>query len=165
MPTFAEIQAELAMVLAIPEEDLTEEQRAVLPEYIDFLKTQERDKIDAFWGFIIEEAGRAEAIKAASKRLASKAATIQKRLDYLKGLYLHVMHSNGLKKVSGNAYTLSVRTDKKVDVFDQNLVPEEFLRIIPESREVDKNAAKAALKEGRDVPGCTLIETHSLRGS
>lgn len=165
MPTFADIQAELAMVLSIPEEELTEEQKALLPEYIAFLKGQERDKIDAFWSFIKEEEGRAESVKALSKRLASKAATIQKRLDDLRGLYLHIMRSNGLKKVSGNAYTLSIRTDKKVDVFDQNLVPEEFLRVIPESREVDKNAAKTALKEGRDVPGCTLVESYSLRGS
>lgn len=164
MPSFAEIQFELASVLAVPEEELTEDQKALLPGYIDFLKGQERDKIDAFWAFIKEEEGRADAIKAESKRLASKAATIQNRLSYLRGLYLHVMRSNGLKKVSGNAYTLSVRTAKKVDVFDQNIVPEEFLRIIPESREVDKNAAKAALKEGRDVPGCALIETYSLQG-
>lgn len=164
MPTFRDIQIELSNVLSVPEDEMTEEQKALKHEYIAFLKGQERDKIDDFWGFIKEEEGRAEAIKVQSEMLASKAATILKRLDDLKGLYLYVMQTNGLKKVSGNAYTLSVRTDKKVNVYDKNMVPETLMRVIPESLEVDKVAVKKALKNGENVPGCELIESYSLQG-
>ena len=43
-----------------------------------------------------------------------------------------------------------------------DLAPE-FVRVVPESREIDRAAVLKALKAGADVPGCELAQSTSLR--
>jgi hypothetical protein len=49
-----------------------------------------------------------------------------------------------------------------VNVVDDCLIPEEFFRIIPEKREVDKNAVLERLKAGEVVPGAELAQGYRL---
>lgn len=46
MPTFNEIQQEIAGMLSIPDEELTPEQREAMDAYIDELAKLEADKVD-----------------------------------------------------------------------------------------------------------------------
>ena len=46
MPTFNEIQQEIAGMLSIPDEELTPEQREAMDAYMDELAKVEADKVD-----------------------------------------------------------------------------------------------------------------------
>ena len=162
LPTFDHIEEELSAMLSISEEELTDEQRMNLEAYLDELGQQEADKIDRFCQFIRIETERAEAIKAESKRLARKAQTAQNRLDYIRARYLTIMQQHGLRKVSGNVYTASVRESQAVAIEDQNAIPAEFWKV-KEERTVDKVMVKNHIKAGQVVPGCSLIPTYSLQ--
>ncbi len=73
------------------------------------------------------------------------------------------MHSNALRKVQGNAYTLSVRESDAVAVpTDLTALPEIYLRR-KESVEADRAAIKEALKAGQVIPGCELRKSYSLQ--
>ena len=84
------------------------------------------------------------------------------RVSYLKHLYLCTMQSNGLKKVQGGAYTLSIREADSVDVTDVTALPDMYIRR-KESVEPDKIVLKEALKGGLEIPGAKLVKTSSLQ--
>lgn len=162
MPTFMQIQDEIAGMLAIPDDELTDEQRETMCSYLDMLGGQEADKVDAFGSFLRLESARAEALKAEAARLASKARTAAGRIAYLKERYLDTMQRNGLRQVRGQVYALSVRATDIVTITNEAMLPERFVTekttIMP-----DKLAIKDALKKGEDIPGAILDKSYSLR--
>lgn len=163
MPTFKDIQDEIRNILDIPDEELTDEQRAAVEDYLNELGQQEASKVDGFAQFVRLEEARAKAMKEEAKRLTSRAKTAEGRLSYLKAQYLGIMHSNGLRKVQGNAYTLSVRESKAVVVpEDPSGLDEIFLRR-KEIVEADKAVIKEALAAGQSIPGCELRTNYSLQ--
>ena len=90
MPSFADIQAEIANIMDSVE-DMTPEQLDACADYIDMLATQEAEKVDSFAFFVREQSARAEFFKEEGKRLAAKAKSVESTIEHLKGLYLNVM--------------------------------------------------------------------------
>lgn len=160
MPTFKDIQDEIRNILDIPDEELTDEQRAAVEDYLNELGQQEASKVDGFAQFVRLEEARAKAMKEEAKRLTSRAKTAEGRLSYLKARYLDIMSSNGLRKVQGDTYTLSVRESKSV-VVDLTTLDEIFLRR-KEVVEADNVLIREAIQRGQEVPGCELRSTYSL---
>jgi len=65
------------------------------------------------------------------------------------------------EKVSDTQATISTRKSVVVNITDQNLLPLECVKIIPESLCADKNAIKKAFKSG-EVPGAELVDNINL---
>ena len=162
MPTFKDIQDEIRNILDIPDEELTDEQRAAVEDYLNELGQQEASKVDGFAQFVRLEEARAKAMKEEAKRLTSRAKTAEGRLSYLKARYLDIMSSNGLRKVQGDAYTLSVRESKSVVVPDDLTTLDEIFLHRKEVVEADKVLIREAIQRGQEVPGCELRSTYSL---
>ena len=162
MPAFANIQEEIAAMLDIADEDLTEEQREAMDAYLNDLADQEASKVDAFAAFLRQESARADACKTEAQRLYARARSVERRIGYLKDRYLGIMQEHGLKRVAGNAYAISVRISRAVEVTDMSAIPAEYRR---EKVEVtaDKAALKEALAGGAVIPGCSLMERPSLQ--
>lgn len=163
MPTFEQIQSEIASMLSIPDDELTPEQRAAMDAYMDELATAEQNKVDGFGQFIKLQSALAEACKEEAKRLAAKAKAAESRLAFLKELYTTSMRTNGLKKLSGNAYTISVREADSVAVTAQVDALPEIYRRVKTTVEPEKSMIKEALKGGLTIPGCQLVKTYSLQ--
>ena len=98
MPTFAEIQEEIASMLDIPDEQLDEEQKQIMDSYLNELAAQEAGKIDGFSQFIRLQSEHVEACKNESKRLLERAKTAERRIQSLKNYYTGEMLRRGLKK-------------------------------------------------------------------
>lgn len=163
IPSFEAIQQEIANILDIPDEELTDDQKLAVEDYLNELAAQEAGKVDGFAQFVRLEEAHTKSMKEEAKRLASRAKTAENRLSYLKAKYLGIMHSNGLRKVQGNAYTLSVRESKAVVVpEDLSGLDEIFLRR-KEIVEADKAVIKEALAAGQSIPGCELRTNYSLQ--
>lgn len=162
MPTFMQIQDEIAGMLSIPDDELTDEQRETMCSYLDMLGDQEQAKVDSFAQFVKLESARAEALKAEAARLASKARTAAGRIAFLKEKYLDAMQRNGLTNVRGQVYALSVRSMDVVTITNEVMLPKRYVvektTIMP-----DKLAIKDALKNGEAIPGAILDKSYSLR--
>ena len=158
MATFEGIQEEISSMLSIPDEELTDEQKTAMAEYIAELGEQEAAKVDGFAQFVRLETARADALMEESKRLAARAKTVKNRIDYLRGLYASIMLEHGVKKIQGNVYAISLSKSERVEVpASVNDLPPEFIRTkIEETREADKVGIKAAIAAGREVPGCSV---------
>lgn len=100
----------------------------------------------------------AEMIRTASKQLAERAARAEKRADSLRGYLLFNLQAVGVSKVESPEFTVAVRNNPEaVRIADDAELPPEYLVQPPAPPpRPDKTAIKAALKAGRDVPGCWL---------
>lgn len=160
--TFSQIQDEIRNMLDVPDDELTDEQRETMCNYLDMLGDQEASKVDSFGQFLRIETARAEALKAEAQRLANKARTAANRIAFLKSHYLDAMQRNGLQNVRGQVYALSVRSTDVVTITNEVLLPKRYVvektTIMP-----DKMAIRDALKKGEDIPGAILDKSYSLR--
>ena len=102
----------------------------------------------------------ADVIGAEMKRLAQRRASRSNAADRL-AEYLHQeMKAAQMLKVQNPLATISIRTNNaSVEVLDEEAVPTEWHRIIPERREVDKQAILTAWREdkGLEVAGTRII--------
>lgn len=163
MPSFENLQQEIAAMLSLSDEELTDEQRAAMDAYLNELGQAESDKVDAFAAFIREQTFLAKYYKEEASRLANKGKNAEGRIAYLKHKYLAIMQEHGLEKVKGNAYALSIRHTPSVVVEDVNALDDLYVRVVPEKREADKRTILEALKGGVEIPGCKLVQSDSLQ--
>lgn len=163
MPNFNEMQHEIASMLTLTDDELTDEQRAAMDAYLDELGKMEADKVDAFGQFLRLESGKAEVLKAESQRLAAKAKSSENRIASIKAHYLHIMQQHGLTKVEGGAYCIKVRESESVAVTALvDTLPDVYKRV-KTTVEPDKVAIKEGLKGGVEIEGCSLQKSYSLQ--
>lgn len=140
----------------------------VLPEteaLAEALAGQLALKADAFGGYVRELEAIASACKTEEERLCARRKAVDARAAWLKRVALHALQVMGRPRVDGTLFTLAIQNNPfavQVDVLPDAL-PFEFIRVVPESRAIDRVALGAALKAGRIVPGCALTQSQSLR--
>lgn len=161
MPRLSDIEMEINNVLDVDEGELNEEQVAALDGYLEELAGQEADKIDGFAQFVRFQSERISALEAESKRLARRAKSLERGINYLKSNYLGTMQEHGLQKLNGNVYAVSIRKTPVVRIDDEKAIPAEYWTEKVE-RSVSKTAIKDALKQGQEVPGACMAESYSL---
>ena len=102
------------------------------------------------------------AIKNASGELAEKLIAKQFKIESLKKYLLTVLKECGIKKVSSELFTISVRrTAQVVEITNEELIPRDYYKEIIISKP-DKALIKRALSENYEVAGCKLIENEYL---
>lgn len=86
--------------------------------------------------------------------LRLREATLEKRIAFLRSLMHRLMTATDTKSLDLPAAKLTVKsTPAKVVISDEDVVPVEFFRV---KRELNKAAIKAALEDGKEVPGANL---------
>lgn len=96
-----------------------------------------------------------DAIDAEIKRLTARKKAIQSRDEWLKGYLLSNMQACGITEIKCPVFTIRLRDNpESVVIDDEAAIPAEFMKTPPPPAATpDKDAIKAAIKEGRDVPG------------
>lgn len=97
--------------------------------------------------------------KAEESNLAARRKVLEKKVEFLKRLLLDNMDG---QKFSTIKCAVSFRKSEAVQVDDVKLVPAEMLRI-KTTYDPDKTAIKAAIKSGREIAGCKLVENTSVQ--
>lgn len=124
------------------------------PERLDRLQMERKAKIEGVACWIKNLLSDAEAIKAEKNALAKREAKCRKKAEQLKE---YLTYALGGEKFSTAKCAVSFRKSESVEVDDMNLIPAELLRV-QNKVEPDKKAITAAIKAGREVSGCRLVE-------
>lgn len=135
------------------------------PTREDILKTLDgiKDQIDLkvanVGKVILELKASAEAVKVEQDRLAKRRSGYEARMEWLKSYLLTEMQSVNLLKVVKPEISVSVRNNPaSVEVDSMDLLPKDFVRIIPEQREPDKKKILEHFKAtGEIITGTTVI--------
>ena len=162
MPKLSDIELEITNVLDVDESELNEEQFAALDGYLEELAGQEKEKVDGFAQFCRLQGERISALEAESKRLARRAKSLERGMNYLKISYLATMQRHGLQKLNGNVYAVSIRKTPVVRIEDEKAIPNEYW-VEKVERSVNKSMIKDAIKAGQEVPGACMAESYSLQ--
>lgn len=125
----------------------------------DELNMAYEEKIENIACYIKNLASDVLAFKAEEENIAKRRKSVEKKIDFLKGLLAEHM---GGEKFSTAKCAVSFRRTEKVEVSDVELIPAELLRV-KTTVEADKTAIKAALKSGREINGCRLVENISTQ--
>lgn len=102
----------------------------------------------------------AEAYKAEAERLTEKKRAAEEKADRLKKLILDYLTTTNQKKASAGIFSVSRRSSKSCELYDEGQIPEAYLVYQPPK--VDKKTILAELKEGKEIPGARLRESESV---
>ena len=98
------------------------------------------------------------AYKAEEDRMAVRRKTLENGIKRLKESMMTYMVMADTKKVEAGLFKVSLGTSKSVSIWDETMLPEEYL--IPQPAKVDRAAISKALKAGEDVTGAELVESN-----
>lgn len=142
----------------------TQEELDAIAEQLHKIDGDFTGKVRNIVALIREEQAAAEAVKAEEERLKANRQRREKRVDWLKSYVYGEMTLTGISNVDCGIAKVSVSNNRaSVNVKDETLIPAEYFRVIPETKQVDKNAIFYALKSGEKIPGVELQTTTSLR--
>jgi len=107
----------------------------------------------------------AKAFAEEAKRMQGKATARVNRIKGLKEYLMVNLQAAGLTSAGGSILKANIqRGNPRCVVVDEWAVPEAFIRIIPEKREVDKRGIMTNVRETGEVPdGVEIEQTYSLR--
>lgn len=103
-------------------------------------------------------------IKDAEKQMAERRKAIEARAENLAAYLLSNLQHAGIQKVETPHFAITVKANPgHVEVYDEKMVPAEFLRQKPPPPpEPDKAALKVALLKGIEVQGARFVKGHRL---
>lgn len=106
----------------------------------------------------------AEMVKDASKKLAERAARIERKSDWLRSYLLHQMRGAGLTKIKAPEFTVSIRKNPAaVLIAEHASIPAEYMvQPEPPPPRPDKKKLKEALEHGAVIDGVALEQTERL---
>lgn len=122
-------------------------------------------KVDRFAEYMSDLESTAGWAEAEITRLYIRQRNAQKRLQWMKDYAIGVMQQHGWKSMEGNLNTLTLHNNPpSVAITDKDAIPPQYL-VSKTVIDPDKNAIKAAIRAGREVPGAELKQTVGLRRS
>lgn len=143
--------------LASMDADNDEDFAAALADTLDSQSSELEDKIEATIIVAKQLDADAEACKAEAKRLADRAKTFERNAQACRDRVLWAMEATGRDKIKRQLLTITRTKPRDLcAIEDADKVPEQYTKLIPESRQPVKADILKALKAGEEVPGCKL---------
>ncbi|MDX1466099.1 MAG: siphovirus Gp157 family protein [Halomonas sp.] len=130
---------------------------AALADTLDAQSDQLEDKIEATIIVSRQLEADAEACEAEAKRLAERAKAFRRNADACKERVLWAMKATGRDKIKRQLFTVTRTKPREICAIESaEKIPEQYTKLIPESRQPVKADILKALKAGEEVPGCKL---------
>lgn len=127
-------------------------------EAVDELEMAREEKIEGCLLFVKNMNAEAEMIDAEIKKLEARKKTCENKADWCREYVQNTLKGEKFKTAR---VAVSYTNRKKVEFTGEIIdVPNEFLRF--KEAELNKVAVLAALKEGRAVPGCQLVDNVTM---
>ena len=106
----------------------------------------------------------ADQIKQAESQMAERRKAIEKRAASLKAYLKDNMERAGITKIESPWFVVSIaQNPASVQIDDESLIPDDYMREIPATFAPDKKLMKSAMDEGYTIPGARLTRGTSLR--
>lgn len=103
----------------------------------------------------LDDLALVEALQRRRDEMQERLARLKDRAERKKAVIVEAMETAGLKKITREDFTLSLRPGTAgLQVIDETVIPETYWR--PQPPKLDRLALVAALKQGDAVPGAAL---------
>lgn len=119
-------------------------------------------KAIAVASFIQNMEAERRAIDDAKQMMAARERNIENKMSKLKDYLKYNMEKTGKTEISCPYFLIKLKKNPpSTDIFDEDLVPAQYKKV-KEMVSVDKNKVKAAILEGKDVPGARVKQDLKL---
>lgn len=110
-------------------------------EQLSRIKSEIEDTVENIAKYILELKATEKALKDEEQRIKSRRETIHNNYEWLKNYIMTEMATAGIKKVSKDLFSVWIADNPpSIEIENEELIPEQFIRIIPEIREPNKKA-------------------------
>lgn len=123
------------------------------------LTMERQEKLEGMALKLKNLAAEAEMIKAEEKALADRRKTVERNRDSLKAYLMRSLDGETLKTAK---VAISYRTSKSVEIDNDAFFANPDMRYLRQTTEINKEAIKAALAAGEEVPGAALVEKQNM---
>jgi hypothetical protein len=158
LPALYELAADYRRALeTLADLDLPEE---VVQDTLEALKGEVEVKATNVAAFVRNLEALAEQIRAAEAQMAARRKAIEARADRVRQYLLTNMQACGITKIESPWFAISIRKNPPaVEIVDEALIPPELMMTPPPPPpKPNKEAIKALLKAGQEVPGARLSQ-------
>lgn len=121
-------------------------------------------KADSFGAFLRDQEARSQVLADEIDRLSARKRAFDRRVASMKTYGMYAMQRMERPKIEGTYFTLALQNNpERVELAAGVALPDQYVRVIPESRQPDKAAILAALKAGETIEGAELVRSQHLR--
>jgi len=144
--------------------EMNTEDRDFLKPMMDELENNYEIKVESLLKYRTNLLSYIDGCKEEEERIYKRRKAAGNKAQALVWLLEDSLRRLGAKKIEAGTYTMSLQKNPPYAyITNENLLPVDYLRIIPEKREPDKKLILDALKSGQSVPGAVLSQGESLR--
>lgn len=143
--------------------DRAEENEGDITDFVhefEEIRAEFKDKAENYWRMIKNLTAEADALKAEKQRLEKKQKAKENAVQFLKDRLADSMRFMGEDNVKTIFGSLSFRRSESVDIVSEELLPEEYFKVV---KTPVKTAISDAIKQGKEVPGAVIKENYSLQ--
>lgn len=126
-------------------------------ERMEALEMERNQKIENIGCWIKNLKSDADAIKNEEKSLADRRKALENKAESLKKYLSYILAG---EKFKSPRVAVSWRKSKKVDIINEELIPEDYKTYTPS---INKTAIKDAITSGAVVDGAVIIENNSIQ--
>jgi len=144
--------------------EMNREDKELLAPMLAELETNYKAKAESVLKYRANLMAFVEGCKEEEERLYKRRKAAENKATALMWLLEDSMRKTGEKKIEAGTFRISLQKNPPYAfITNETLIPEDYLRIIPEKREPDKKLILEALKAGQEIPGALLSQGESLR--
>jgi len=133
-----------------------------LSEKLAITEEQLQNKSVAYSFVIKQMDADIDTIDAEIKRLQNAKKQREKASEYLKERIKHAMELFNIDEIKTPLVKINFRKSETVEVDDVNKLPAPY-KVVKVTEQADKAAIKAAIKDGVELPGCSIVEHRNLQ--
>jgi hypothetical protein len=153
-----EISEQYKEVQNLIESDDTGSMRDAIADTMQMIAGDFKDKAQAVVSLTLNMDGNIAALDNEIQRLQDKRKIIQNRIDSVRDYLKHNMEATGISKIECPLFTITLsKPAKQVEITDESLLPDEFVRV-KTTVAPDKVALAKAFKEGKEITGAILVD-------
>ena len=149
---------ELDKAIAEFELEVNEDGEVLNIDELDELNLAREQKIEGISLWVKNLEAEKEAVKHEKDNFADREKRLGKKIDSLKGYLTYALDG---QKFSTPKVAVSFRKSESVHITDEYLIPDEY-KLFTVVKKPDKKVLKDALKKGKDIMGCELVEKQNI---
>ena len=149
---------ELDKAIAEFELEVNEDGEVLNIDELDELNLAREQKIEGISLWVKNLEAEKEAVKHEKDNFADREKRLGKKIDSLKGYLTYALQG---EKFSTPKVAVSFRRSESVHITDEYLIPDEY-KLFTVVKKPDKKVLKDALKKGKDIMGCELVEKQNI---
>lgn len=149
----------LDVLLEVDDDELAKENCI---EMLEFLKEELKSKSDSILKYLRNLTLEKESVESELERLEKLKKSKDSKIKRLKDYMINIMIQLDEKKIETDIGSYGLRRSTKIDIIDEKLIPEDFIKIKTE-RNLDKIGIANYIKQYGEMAGARIVESYSLQ--